>query len=299
MGTTAFKMKAEMPNRLTKPNFKKLLVSYSFEEALDCVFHQRTDCHRSDSARNRSDDRGFRSDIIEVNISDKFAGLGITADSHIDDYDSIRNHICSNKMRMPGRNDKNLGFAGDGRKIDRMTVGNGHRSVLIHEKARDRHADDVAPADHDGAFPLNGNIGFFQHPDYALGSTRKGAGTVLVESGKVQRMESVDIFFLRNGRDYFVLGDMTRKRQLDKYAVDAVVCIEFCDKGEKFVLSDCDKTANGCIFYAYKGGSLSLAGDIGFACRVIPDKNDYKVRHTAIFFGEGCDLGGKFSLDAG
>lgn len=102
--------------RLNYSGRKLLTNSNLIEETLDGVLHQAADGHRADTARDRSDDRGFRLDGGEVHVTAEVAVL-VTVHSYIDHSGTVLDHISGHELGATYGNDKDVCLPCDFREV--------------------------------------------------------------------------------------------------------------------------------------------------------------------------------------
>ena len=111
-----------------------------------------------------------------------------------------------------------------------------HRRIAVFARQKDgeRFSDDIRSTDDDRARTRSFNVHRFEEHDDAVRRTRKRRITAYNEFSDIDRMKTVDIFFGRNRKEYFMFVDVLRKRQLHENTVDALVAVEFSDKRKQF-----------------------------------------------------------------
>ena len=99
-------------------------------------------------------------------------------------------------------------------------------------------ANDVAAAHHHGVAASHRHLIITQHPDNAGGCAGSGTGTAGGQCAHVAGMESVNIFFRRDGEQRLFAVHLRRERHLHEDAVDFRAAVQFTDHGQQLGRGD-------------------------------------------------------------
>ena len=94
---------------------------------LQCVLQKRDYRHGAYSARDRGYIRSFGYQVLEICIANQFAVYSI--DSNIYDNRTLLDHICSQQIRTPSRNDDDIRCEADRLQVPRLGMTDSDGSV--------------------------------------------------------------------------------------------------------------------------------------------------------------------------
>ena len=114
-------------------------------------------------------------------------------------------------------------------KIASARRADGYGGATLQKHERHGLADDIAAADHDGLLTLDCHADVVEHR-HASGR-RAGCECRFAnhQTPDVLHMKTIDVFFHRNGLEYFGLCYLRGQRKLDEDAVDGWVSVERLD----------------------------------------------------------------------
>ena len=152
-----------------------------------------------------------------------------------------------------------------------------------------RFTDDVAAPDDDGVLTGDRNVVTPENLNDAVGRAGAQAGASGREQADVERMETVDIFFGRDGEQDALRIDVRRQRKLYENAIDVRRVVEVPDENQEVFSGDIGFGRDGFAADADILGRLRLVADVNLGSRVIADKHDGQARGAACLFYKALD----------
>lgn len=229
------------------------------------------DCHGTYPSWDGGDVRGDGKNAFKVDIPDDLVLYAVNAD--IDHDGTGLDHVRPNQGGNSNRGDKNICGSGDFKEAFGTVVADGNCRIaalfFLHEHGRERLPDNVATAEDNDVFSLDGNAASFEKNfDSKRGTGKEGRFIAQEHFPDVQRMKSVYVFSWID-RKHDSLGiDMGGQGKLNEEGVDGRISIEsldlsneisFCDRRGKLEQSGSDSGRSACFFF---GANVALGGGI-------------------------------------
>ena len=169
---------------------------------------------------------------------------------------------------------QDVAFTADGGQVGSLGMADGDGGVFMEQHQRHGLADDIAASHDDGAHTGDLDFVTFQHLDNAGGCTRSRTGTSCSQVADVAGMETVDIFFGRNGQQDALGIDLRWQRHLHEDTVDLGPAIELVDDGEEFFRCDILGRREGFAVDTEIVGCLDFVADVDLGGGIVTGQDD-------------------------